>query len=954
MPDVELAQAVRAALAIMQAFGAPAPAAKYLKLAGDASGATVPITALWSHLRAAPLDDPVAQDVHNALSGWDHEQAPEWAGETGPNSAERRELVYSLLKVPGPMRTVLDGRMPRYVPQEGLIKIARSSADWYDDARQKSHSHYWPAYVEYLQAVGGWHPDNIAALGRSTRAVVESLSDPTLEAAYQSKGLVMGFVQSGKTANFTGVIARAADAGYRLVIVLAGTLNILRRQTQRRLDKELVGRNAVQSWLSDDRHEYSSDAEWDDFIEHEDTRPSFYRWDRLTTLQQDYRSLGVGIAALEYPKQGDPNAPLYDPINLHRAPARLLVVKKQVNVLRALVRDLRRLGAACSEIPALIIDDESDQASLNTHKPTKTEQQRRTAINARIVELLGVLPRAQYVGYTATPFANVFVDMESAEDLFPRDFILSLETSRGYMGPRDFHDLDPDIPGTPNREARVRDIRSDDDSDPDHLPRAIDSYILSGAIKLYREAQGESVSTKHHTMLVHTSARVAEHAATAELIKKLFSHGGYSTGVAYPRLERLFVEDFRRNSSLESWGRMPDSIDDLWDFIGQAIGRVERGAGPIRVVNGENEEDTPDFDSEKVWKILVGGTKLSRGYTVEGLTTSYYRRRTAARDTLTQMGRWFGYRNGYGDLVRLFVGRAEASASRSYDLYEAFEAACVDELEFRATLRRYERQADGSRLTPRQVPPLVTNSLPWLTPTAKNKMWNAVIASRNFGDSWVERVLAPSREADIKANRRRTAQLCRGAGLAEMTLRLGDTKSEFDAFVGEVARQDFLAYLNDYIWAVPNLMDLERKFISMPASKNQIARWLIVFPQLKAIGQMGEWSDSGFPLRVVQRSRIGEEAHDRRFKAFTDPAHRAVAQFLAGNGSPNANASQDLIGLLRPRTAVALMYPVREAETDSISIGFALRFPPNALGFDISFANASPGASEAVVVTTGA
>ena len=950
MDDMQLGKAVSAAVAMMEALGGPAPMGKYLAAAAEAAGGGPSSADLWSHVAEAPLDDRTAQVLHRALSAWDHEPSPQWANGTQPNSEARRTLVYELLEVPKRSQPVLDKRMPPYLPAVGMLKIAKSAEEWYTEEREQQPAFYWPAYLSYLEKVAGWHPDNLAALRRSTKAVVESLSDPTRDDAYQSKGLVMGFVQSGKTANFTGVIARAADAGYRLVIVLAGTLNILRAQTQRRLDKELVGKNAiVDAWSTDRLHEYSSDAEWTSFVEHDEGQPSFYRWERLTTSEDDYHPLGAHIAALQYHRAGDPASPLFTPANLHRQPARLLVVKKQVSVLRNLVRDLHRLGPLCSEIPALIIDDESDQASLNTHKPTKDEQRRRTAINARIVDLLQVLPRAQYVGYTATPFANVFVDMDAEEDLFPRDFILSLATSRGYMGPSDFHDLDPS-PGAPsNKRARVRDITTDDDAADEHLPKALDAFVLSGALKLFRAERGEMVSTKHHTMLVHTSARKADHEEIAALVSHLYAHAGYVTGAARPRLERLFVEDFRRYAAERPSGSMPETLDEIWDCVGEAIARIDRSGGPVRVVNGDNEEDTPDFDGESVWKILVGGTKLSRGYTVEGLTVSYYRRRTAAKDTLTQMGRWFGYRNGYEDLVRLFVGRAEASASRSYDLYEAFEAACIDELEFRRTLRRYEKLEDGSRLTPRQVPPLVTNSLPWLTPTSKNKMWNAVIASRNFGASWVERVLAPAKESDIAHNRRKTADLIRTARIDERSLHVGEG-APFSAFVGSVSPDAFASYLAGFRWSVPNLLELELGFIARPRSENRIGRWLLLLPQLSKEGRMGSWEDVRPPLHVVERSRIGEEGGDRRFKAFSDPVHREVAEFLAGGGSRSAAASDDVLSLLRPDTAVALVYPVRESASAPISIGLALRFPPNELGFDISFTNRGKGDAEAVVV----
>ncbi|MCI0582656.1 MAG: Z1 domain-containing protein, partial [Chloroflexi bacterium] len=193
-------------------------------------------------------------------------------------------------------------------------------------------------------------------------------------------------------------------------------------------------------------------------------------------------------------------------------------------MLRRVAQDLGRISARLAEVPALVVDDESDLASINTHRPpTLAEERRRTAINRRIVEMLRQLPRAQYVGYTATPFANVFINPADAEDLFPKDFIIGLPRPKGYMGAREFHDLDglPDgaesDPARSNRRAFIRDIRGQDES-PDNLLRAIDSFVITGALKLYRQVELPADATRrdpfrHHTMLVHSSRLQVEQQA---------------------------------------------------------------------------------------------------------------------------------------------------------------------------------------------------------------------------------------------------------------------------------------------------------------------------------------------------------------------------------------------------------------------------------------------------------
>ncbi|MGR6999434.1 DNA mismatch endonuclease Vsr [Yinghuangia aomiensis] len=510
----------------------------------------------------------------------------------------------------------------------------------------------------------------MAALDEATTRVLERLADPAAAEAYQSKGLVVGYVQSGKTANFTGVVAKAMDAGYRLVIVLGGTLNLLRGQTQRRLDMELVGEeNILRGRDRDDPAvwedlDYGDDRDWHEgrFLRH-GCLPSLmgaFDIERLTTRDDDYKRLRAGISALDFEKTR-PEYPLYHPDNLHASKARLMVVKKNKAVLTKLLKDLGKIHTPLDQIPVLIVDDESDQASVNTSNPKKWRdgQADRTAINGLLAQLLARLPRAQYVGYTATPFANVFIDPSDAMDIFPKDFIISLQRPDGYMGVRDFHDLDSDVPveartiANSQEAAHVRGVELSDDLDDTWLQQALDMYVLAGAVKLYREAHNPALGDgyfRHHTMLVHESVRVAEHRELSHRLTKLWYDSAYTGAQGHARLRALFDRDVRPVSEFHAAGQpTPTSFDELIPCLGPVIVRVGGDGNPVITVNGDAdvEKGTADFDKRPIWKILVGGTKLSRGFTVEGLTVTYYRRTTAQADTLMQMGRWFGFRHGY-------------------------------------------------------------------------------------------------------------------------------------------------------------------------------------------------------------------------------------------------------------------------------------------------------------------
>lgn len=932
---------------------------------------------LFTHLACASPDDPIRNLLRRSLVSWDYVVASGWTKDTVRNTPERRQLIYQRLCLREQFADVMDRVLP-FAPSDPVIVVSEKFRRWYTPDRKEARSYYWDVYRKYLSEVRGFHPENVEALGDATDAVVERLTDPEQKDVYQSKGLVVGHVQSGKTANFTGVIAKALDAGYRLVIILSGTTNMLRNQTQRRIDMELIGKEQILRHVAEgERHDYDDDPAWTrSFLSHGALPTELGAFDilRLTGAGQnkgsigDYRSLQAGIQTLEIEK-ADKARPLFDPVNLHRANARLMIVKKESSRLKSLVRDLGRIGAnALSEIPALIIDDESDQASINTIKPDKAfwkrEQKRRTTINGHLVALLKLLPRAQYVGYTATPFANVFVDPADAADIFPKDFVVSLEPPVGYMGVADFHDLEPVSKPTPansNERAYVRSVRKPHDQSTDELVRAIDSFVLAGAVKLYRAKCGTNHDFRHHTMLVHESVRQSEHAELAELIRKLWAEAGYDGGDGINRLRALLREDFlpvskARAPELPS----PPTIEDIRGELGATVRAIDDGGGPVLIVNGADQAETPDFDKIKVWKIIVGGSLLSRGYTVEGLTVSYFRRRATYQDTLMQMGRWFGFRPGYKDLVRLYIGRHEPMTSarrRFIDLYEAFGSICRDEQEFRKQLKRYAMPEDGSEpLTPSQVPPLVINSHPELMPVGRNRMFNARLVSRNFGGEWIERTLVSDVMEDLQANSLLFGDLLSKSSLEHDEFR---TKSTFGTatargYAGIANHQAVLDVLKKYRWAEPDtssLMHLEIEFFEGASGDPEIDDWIIYVPQVNS--RRANWSVGGYDLATVERSRVGQ----RRFKAFTEPRHRRVAEVLTGilDGQAISPVAAELAQ--KRRRGALILYPTYPPKSDDPAwpdglpaLGFALLPPANRLPRRLAFAPRNHNQPEDVTI----
>ena len=212
-----------------------------------------------------------------------------------------------------------------------------------------------------------------------------------------------------------------------------------------------------------------------------------------------------------------------------------------------------------AEVPALIIDDESDQASVNTTNPSwrtkkdneesETSQENRKRINKLLSEILKLLPLAQYVGYTATPFANVFIDPSDDEDIFPQHFVVALAEPKNYMGANAFFDL-PDQERNPdwtlsNREAYVRDLHAksrDDQIEQKELREALAAFIVTGAIKLYRQGLDPSLAKhyRHHTMLIHDAAQKAAHKERAEKVVAVWEAADWESS-RRPRMSQVSV-----------------------------------------------------------------------------------------------------------------------------------------------------------------------------------------------------------------------------------------------------------------------------------------------------------------------------------------------------------------------------------------------------------------------------
>lgn len=541
----------------------------------------------------------------------------------------------------------------------------RNHQPWYREkvAENRIDFRFWNRYKRYLRNIKQWPEATINRLDEITDDIIERIEDPTdRNRAFDRRGLVVGYVQSGKTANYTGVINKAIDSGYRVIVVLSGMHKNLRSQTQMRIDEEVIGRDT------------SDQAQVRRIGVTTLPNEGYINVDTFTT-QDDGGDFSRAFAQQLGGVQPGSDRPM------------LLVVKKNVSVLRNLIRYFTecldtigndyvlRVGdnpPMLNNLPLLLIDDEADQASPNTRPPANDDGELDpTAINKNIRQLLNLFNQKAYIGYTATPFANIFIHHEIehstyGRDLFPSSFIISMEAPSNYFGPVQVFGLNDNetekglpIHITVNDASQehstflplrhqVNDIPNDI---PNSMKEAIKSFIISSAIRRLR-GQGN----KHNTMLIHCTRfndiqnAIGVHVETE--FNRLRNGLVNSDADVSEEFRTLFERDFLRISTamqapVHIWHEVSENLTP-------AVLKMERRP---HIINGSAGDilDYKNHEGIGLSIIAIGGDKLSRGLTLEGLTVSYFTRASSLYDTLMQMGRWFGYRTGFEDLCRIYT-----------------------------------------------------------------------------------------------------------------------------------------------------------------------------------------------------------------------------------------------------------------------------------------------------------
>jgi hypothetical protein len=735
-----------------------------------------------------------------------------------------------------------------YVPDATLMEDPIDHIEWLPTRRGSIEWKFWSRYKAFLEQEKKLPEPVVSSLGKLTDEILSKLEQPERNPPWDCRGMVVGSVQSGKTANYCGLICKAVDAGYRLIVVLAGMHNNLRSQTQYRLDEGVLGRDSQK-----DR-----------------------QLDQTTSL------IGVGklfgqllpvhtlTSSLD---DGDFRAPKADTgVTIGGDPV-ILVVKKNGSVLRNLLRWVLHVRGEevhgekrkiIRGVPLLVIDDEADNASINTkdRKGKQADDDDVTAINGRIRELLDAFEKSAYVGYTATPFANIFINPDAetpkhGEDLFPRSFILNVSPPSNYVSPARVFGLDgdPDSGIEPKQELPLFHL-VDDNEDlfpprhkkdlkvhklPDSLMRALHCFVLVCAA---RRARGQT--EVHNSMLVHVTRFVDVQHQVAQLVqqqvdsirRRLAIGEGERRQTLLSELEKLWQAEFELASTRIRAMSSDENLPEVtWAQVAaelpEAAGRIE-----VKEING-HATDALDYVAHRHGfnVVAVGGDKLSRGLTLEGLSVSYFLRASQMYDTLMQMGRWFGYRAGYLDLCRLFT---------TEDLRCWYRHIALAEVELR---REFDRMK-AAGLTPRRYGLRVREHPGGLLVTAMNKMSHAKTQRLSYAGQLVQTAHFMTTAQVVRDNANLVGRFLDGLGgriAAKETATAWLWKNVKPTQLLDGLLHDFSVTSEGWRLQKPELME----FIHRQTGVGELTNWTVAL--VNTDGKGGKFSLAGCDAGMAER-----------------------------------------------------------------------------------------------------
>lgn len=584
------------------------------------------------------------------------------------------ESMSALIEDADALRDYLLSRISREKEEETVFVMLGEEAEnstWWDEYRAENAADlkFWNRYSKYLFERKHWEKSAITkSIGNPTDMLLNAIADPNRTVAQEKRAMVVGYVQSGKTANYIGLINKALDAGYKYIIVLAGIHNNLRSQTQSRIDEEVLG------------YETSSEAR------------------QKQRERAEKNRIGVGtlynagfVQTLTFRDESGDFSKKNSSWDTHPDVPTIIVTKKIKSTLTNLIENIESKQVVKKDenghfvmpakYPLLLIDDEADQASVNTgydydDDGNIIDEYDVKTINRLIRNLLNHFECKSYVGYTATPYANIFIPNDLAvasvdlgNDLFPADCIISLPKPYRYIGANEFFGY-----GTEDEEPKpmplVRKIKDEDFIDvkkkvvgelPDSLKKAMKCFLISIAI---RNCRGELY--KPNTMLIHVARIKNMHKQLERKVSEYFFDELQSMIIDGDSETKAEIYDLIREEYLpvsekmrKEFSRYMENAGDIEvdDIYEEIVRLMNEDRVKVNVINGDSKDVLcyKDHEGEEYNVIAIGGDKFSRGLTLEGLSISYFTRESKYYDTLMQMGRWFGFRPKYADLCRVFI-----------------------------------------------------------------------------------------------------------------------------------------------------------------------------------------------------------------------------------------------------------------------------------------------------------
>jgi hypothetical protein len=767
------------------------------------------------------------------------------------------------------------------VGRSSTLASRQGHIDWLNAAR-KVDWRYWRRYATWLESK---MPLKVVdGIDDATDDILKQLEDPKRADAWDRRGLVVGHVQSGKTGNYTGLICKAADAGYKIIIVLAGLHNNLRSQTQLRLDEGFLGFATIPN--VDEKPVIGvGEIDRDQAI-----RPNF------ATNRSENGDFGAmasrtfGIAPEERPW--------------------LFVVKKNKTVLERLLywinnhawdaQDAETGRKLVTKLPLLVIDDEADHGSVDTGEQAYNDsgqpdpEYEPKTINGLIRSILHSFTRTAYVGYTATPFANIFIHEqnntpEHGPDLFPEAFIVNLAAPSNYVGPAK-------VFGYGNERAEdlplIRELREEEYAPwmrqghkngyipkyegetrlPPSLEEAVRSFVLACAVRKLRDQYH-----KHSSMLVHVSrfTNVQEEVTKqiAEYVRRMLQR--FQRKIDLAELEETFRLQWTNHFAPasrkihETFPSLAPLAEHSWSDVCAVLLEVLSDIS-VRQINGTAKDalDYADNDNTGLKVIAIGGDKLARGLTLEGLCTSYFLRTAKMYDTLMQMGRWFGYRDGYLDLCRLYT---------TGELIEWFGHIANASEEMRGEFD--QMVAVGA--TPRYYG-LKVQSHSVMTVTSPSKMRASKKLMLSFSGELLQTVVFPNNFTEIERNFRAGESFIKALGtpfpLSEQRRKVAG-QSWHGHLWRRVSHSTVAGFLREYQTHKASfrvVSSVVAQFIDAMAQDGKLTEWTVAL-----VGKEGDENVEpnyfgDLPIELLKRSRNGTHEDRYSIKTLMSPRDEQV------------------------------------------------------------------------------